>query len=157
MIIKRLCTKDDSTLISKMCNEIWHECYEDMLSYEQRLYMLDSFLSPSSIKKTLDNGYNFYLVYLKNELSAFFAYKKYDDHLYLDKLYSYKKYRGNGLLKYVLDYLNTYKLDIKLRTCKNNPTLAIYKHVGFTVYSEAKVDIGSGFYMDDYNMIKKYE
>ncbi|MFI3330063.1 MAG: GNAT family N-acetyltransferase [bacterium] len=157
MISAELCTINDSSKLSEMCNEIWHECYEEMLSYEQRVYMLDKFMNENKIKESMMNNCIYYYLYNNDKLAGYFAYFIKDDHIYLSKLYSYKDYRGKSIFKFIFNYFDKYKKDIKLNTCKTNKTLQIYLHVGFEIIDEKKNDIGSGFFMDDYILLKKYE
>lgn len=157
MITMEKCIENDTNLISKLSNEIWHECYRDMLSYDQRVYMLDKFLNPTSILNQMNSNIDFYFIYYNNELTGYFAIRDDNTHIYLCKLYILEKFRGNGIFTYILNYIDIFKKDIKLNTCKTNPTLKIYLHVGFEITSEAKHDIGNGYFMDDYNLTKKYK
>ncbi len=157
MITIKLCKSNESKIISELSNVIWHECYKDMLSLQQRVYMLEKFLNKDYISSQINNGMIYYLVYLNNELTGYFAYTKNSDHIYLEKLYIKDIYRGNGIFTYILNHINNYKLNIKLNTCKYNPTLKIYLHVGFEIISERVHDIGNNFVMDDYILEKKYK
>lgn len=156
MITIKLCNATDCENISKLSNTIWHECYEEMLSYDQRIYMLGKFLNPSSIQKQMDNDILFYIILLEKEIAGYFAYKIHDDHIYLHKLYSIASFQKKGIMSFVMNHLEEYKKDIKLNTCKTNKTLQIYLYKGFEITSEEKHDIGSGYFMDDYNLTKKY-
>lgn len=157
MITSKICDIKDAKKISGMCTEIWHECYKTMLSYEQRVYMLQKFMNEHTIKDSMQNDCKFHYIYLDNKLAGFFAYYLKKDHIYLSKLYSYKEFRGNGIFKFIFNYFSQYKMNIKLNTCKTNNTLQIYLHVGFEIIEEQLNDIGNGYFMDDYVLLKTFK
>lgn len=158
MISVKICSKNDSSKISELSNIIWHECYKDMLSLEQRNYMLDKFLGTSSIEKHIEkDNIVYYIIYFNNEEAGYFAYRNDVEHTYLCKLYAMEKFKGKGIMKFILDFLNEFKKDIKLNTCKTNPTLAIYLHCGFEIIDEQCNDIGNNFFMDDFILLKKFK
>ncbi len=70
----------------------------------------------------------------------------------MSKIYIDSKARGRGLARKMLDHMiNRNKPDsIWLTVNKNNSnTIAVYEHLGFRTEKMQKVDIGSGYYMDD--------
>ena len=63
--------------------------------------------------------------------------------------YKYLKHSVENIRKAIKDF----KPDVvysEFNVNKHNPTLQIYKSLGFTTIRAEKIDIGGGFYMDDY-------
>ena len=87
---------------------------------------------------------------------GFFAYYPREGALYLSKIYLYKTERGKGYSRAILDYLKEVEAAssltaIELNVNKHNDrSIAVYEKLGFTRLREEKLDIGQGFYMDDY-------
>lgn len=79
----------------------------------------------------------------------------------LSKLYVKKALRGHNLGKALLQHaieaarsLNYKKLD--LTVSRNNlTTISWYKHHGFIIDTSEITDIGNGYVMDDYIMVKE--
>ena len=145
-----------------LAREIWTEYYTPILGKEQVAYMLDNFQSAEAIKKTVGDGwhYRYYLIRLDGKTVGYFAFTIENGGLFLSKIYVKKEQRGHGTLSQVVDYLvplcSEYDLyKIWLTVNKNNSgAIAAYERLGFVKEREQVTDIGGGFVMDDYVMIK---
>ena len=79
----------------------------------------------------------------------------------LDKIYVHDRYRGKGygsaLLRHAEEQARRLGMQtLYLQVNKGNATaIAAYRRNGFEVTDDIKVDIGGGFWMDDYVMEKK--
>lgn len=78
----------------------------------------------------------------------------------ISKIYTHGSARGKGVGNSILDFIQKECVDnnvssMWLTVNKNNQnSIAWYQRRGFEIVEEAKVDIGGGFYMDDYIMKK---
>ena len=79
----------------------------------------------------------------------------------LDKVYVHDRYRGKGygsaLLRHVEAQARSRGMEtLYLQVNKGNTrSIAAYRRNGFEVIGTVKVDIGGGFWMDDYVLEKK--
>ena len=149
---------DDAPAISEMsamATEILRDYYDPIIGKEQNDYMLAKFQTVSAITDNLHHGYRFYFVRSDGRNAGFMAFYPREGAMYLSKFYLYKHERGKGLARQMLAFLadETRRASlsaIELNVNKHNPTLQIYKSLGFTTIRAEKIDIGGGFYMDDY-------
>ncbi|MBP5245294.1 MAG: GNAT family N-acetyltransferase [Clostridia bacterium] len=141
--------------MSEMATSILREYYDKIVGKAQNDYMLDMFQSESSIKKQIENGYRYFFVRKEGENLGFIAFYPKKDAMYLSKFYLYKKERGKGCAREILNFIaeNAKKENlcaIELNVNKMNETRFIYEHLGFKIIRAEKNDIGNGYFMDDY-------
>ena len=99
---------------------------------------------------------------MRGELCGFASYERGIDArtMKLDKLYVHQVVRGRGygaaLIDHVAKAARRQGMDnLTLQVNKSNHgSVAAYLRVGFQVARTVKVDIGNGFFMDDYLMEK---
>ena len=148
--------------ISKLAGEIWREHYESITGIEQIEYMLEKYQSPQKIYEDIcKNDFIYFTAeHIKdNKLIGYAACQPKNDYMNLSKIYVHKDYRGNGISRGFLNEIEAlcrsqHKLDkIRLTVNKyNTDSIAVYNKMGFKTVDSVKVDIGNGFYMDDYVM-----
>jgi len=154
---------EDKNILSQiavLADEIWHECFREILSKEQIDYMVEKFQSYNAMKNQIDNqNYTYFSVKNNNTLCGYFAVKpETDNRLFLSKLYLKQKARGQGIARKMLERvfeeaLNFSKKKIYLTVNKyNSHAISVYKKVGFNIIGEPVTDIGNGYVMDDYIM-----
>lgn len=141
-------------LVVSLANTIWHEAYQDLLSKEQRDYMLETFQSLEAIR---NSELDYYLIYYNNTICGYLGLGQEDHCLLLSKIYLLDVFRGKGILDSILDFskecakeksLNTLRLYVN----KYNKALARYEAKGFKIVSSHVFDIGNDYVMDDYRM-----
>lgn len=155
-------TSEQIKEIARLGNIVWHEHYDPIIGSEQVEYMVKKFQSEEAIESAIKNaGYIYYCAYSeKGDIVGYCGIQpEAGDGLFLSKLYVDSKHRKRGIASMFLK-----KIDeefpcidyIYLTVNRNNKdSIEVYKHFGFLVDREEKSDIGSGFFMDDYIMIKK--
>lgn len=143
--------------IAILANEIWNECFVDIISQGQIDYMVDKYQSTEAIKnQVLHENYNYYAVFNDNILCGYIALKSEDEKLFLSKLYLRKDFRGKGIASLMLEKTieegrNLDKSSIYLTVNKNNTqAIEVYKAKGFKIIDSVVTDIGEGYVMDDY-------
>jgi len=156
-LLFKVSTLEDCQKVSELANIIWHECYKDVITNEQIDYMVNKFLAKDYILSSINEGTEFYLVIDEIKPIGFISFKKEDKKMYLSKFYILKDKRHLGFGKNIINLLiNECKKDklssIYLNVNKNNPTIEIYKKLGFKKVKKSVTDIGNGFVMDDYIM-----
>lgn len=152
-------SSDHIETVECLAKTIWNQHYSPIIGKEQVDYMLEKFQSKTAIKNDIKNGYTYYLAYLENKPQGYCAVKV-DDGVFLSKFYVLQESRGEGigkaLLRSVKDYGSKHGAQRIWLTCnKYNPTLDIYKSLGYEVSKSIITDIGKGYVMDDYVLEKK--
>ena len=143
-------TKENIKKISKMSKTIWSEAYSKILSREQIDYMLGTFLSVESIKKQINEGFEYYII-KGDKPVGYAAIKDEGDRVFLSKIYIYKEYRNQGFMRAFMEKIKERKKPVYLTVNKYNlDAINAYKRLGFEVKKEQITDIGKGYVMDDY-------
>ena len=157
MNFEQLLLSNESKIIemSKMATEILREHYDPIVGKTQNDYMLEKFQSADSIRRQLEEGYQYYFVSENGRNIGFLAFYPKTDCMYLSKLYLYKTERGKGYSRKMLDFVIMKAKEeglaaIELNVNKHNSTTLIYEKLGFKILRSEKNDIGQGYYMDDY-------
>lgn len=151
----------DANVISSLAHVIWNEHYQSILSQEQIDYMLKHLQSASAIKSAIDtNTLDYYLVYEADEIIGYIALGIESDALLLSKCYLLKNTRQKGYFREIISFMeeisNEHHLEtLKLFVNKYNSSLHVYQHCGFKIVDSHQFDIGGGYIMDDYEMIKE--
>lgn len=145
--------------LSALADEIWHESYLPIISEEQIDYMLKKYLSPAAIKQSMSEGCNYYLAEKCGAAIGLIAVKAETERLFLSKLYLEKAQRGKGYGSRMLLFVEGLahgmgKNAVYLTVNRRNPAVGVYKSRGFSVERETITEIGDGFVMDDYIMVK---
>lgn len=150
----------DYKCISKLADIIWHEHYIKIISVAQIEYMLEKYNSVSSIEEWVKDGNLFFYMTYNDIPVGYMAIEKKPDLFFLSKLYVLKAYRGNKIAKSAMLYAEFLALKqgvskIKLHVNKyNTNSILAYEKMGFVNLESVVTDIGRGFIMDDYLMLK---
>lgn len=163
MIIKEVKTTIEILEVELMAKEIWNQHYISIIGKEQVDYMIKFFQNKETIEKQISKeGYLYYIIQNENQNAGYFAIVPNNENkeMFLSKIYIYLNFRGKGLFKKVIEYIenickkNSLKR-IYLTVNKHNlNTIEVYKKIGFKIIDSAVFDIGNGFVMDDYVMEK---
>ena len=142
-----------------LADEIWHQHYASILSPEQIDYMVERFQSaPAMSRQIAEEGYRYVRVLCDGEEAGFFGYTHTGDELFLSKLYLRAAYRGRGLARRALVFLEGELVHGRITLTVNRyntNSIAAYRALGFSVIREQCSDIGAGFVMDDFVMEKR--
>jgi GNAT superfamily N-acetyltransferase len=151
----------DLHIIRSLAFTIWHEAYRDILSPEQLEYMLGLFYSPASLRDQLVIlNHHFLIVTDKNIPVGFASYSPKDVNgttYRLHKIYVLPEQQGSGTGKFLLSYvIDTIKslgaTSLELNVNRHNKARKFYEKQGFVTEGEVDVDIGNGYFMNDYIM-----
>ena len=165
MQIRKIAADDrleqEALALSRLAEEIWIEYYPPIIGRAQVDYMLEKFQSPSCIAEDIRKpGCHFYVAEDadgKRSVGYCAAFEQ-DGCLFLSKLYVLREYRRKGIGRLFFDTLlalcrSSRRSKITLNVNKDNrQSIAAYRNMGFTTVDDVKVDIGGGFFMDDYVM-----
>lgn len=152
--------KEDAPVISALAEKIWKKHYIPIISMEQIEYMLGSMYSINNLLKQMEEGHVFTIVLLNQRPIGYISLSTKDKKNYfLHKFYidieEQSKGIGSRLLNYIVSSLNgaeTLELTVNR---KNYKAINFYFKNGFVIKDVADFDIGNGFFMNDFVMLKK--
>ena len=155
MEFKKVIDKNNISEMSVLATKIVREHYDPILGKAQNDYMLKKFQSAEAIKGQIQDGYIYYFVRENDDNIGFIAFFPRGEAMYISKLYLLKEQRGKGYSHKILDFVAEKARDlglcaIELNVNRLNSSVDIYKKLGFKIIRQEKIDIGSGYYMDDY-------
>jgi len=160
--VKRV-AREDAAAISALARAIWYPHYAAIISKAQIEYMLAQRYDPEIIRAELARGDAWWDKLLVNGLitgfSSFFLTRNAGE-MKLDKLYVHHDHQRQGyggmLLDRVLGMARAHGCTtLMLSVNKHNQTaIAAYGKYGFRIAESVVKDIGGGFVMDDYIMVK---
>lgn len=160
MITFRIATEQEIPIIREIAFATWPTAYNPIIGKEQVDYMLEKMYSVGELQKQFLEGTTFLIVGEEAESSGFAGFSNIgtDNSIFkLHKLYVLPQKHGAGLGKILLtEVINQSKIRggkcLELNVNKNNSALKFYAHCGFKIKEAVKIDIGNGFFMDDYVM-----
>ncbi|RZL15488.1 MAG: GNAT family N-acetyltransferase [Pedobacter sp.] len=162
MILLRKAKEKDIEVIRNIANDTWYDTYSSILNKDQIEYMLSKMYSKAELLSQLQQGHTF-LIAEENDLDIGFAgFSSTDPEkniFKLHKLYVLPSAHGKGLGKLLMnEVVNIAKAaggtTLELNVNRNNKAAEFYKHAGFKIKETVDLDIGNGFYMNDYVMEK---
>lgn len=144
--------------VAQLADEIWHECFTDIISLGQIDYMVEKFQSLDAMTNQIETQkYSYLAVYDDEDLCGYIAVKpEDDDRFFLSKLYLRKDKRGKKIatlmMNRVFEEARKYgKKSVYLTVNKNNShAIDVYKKSGYQIIDSVVTDIGNGYVMDDY-------
>ena len=152
----------DICLIRELTFRVWPQTYASILSREQIDYMLEMMYSESSLQKQMTNdGCQFIIVYNDGNPVGFASYNEDEPHRWkLNKIYILQTQQGRGTGKFVISYIideikKQNAASLFLQVNQHNNAKIFYERLGFAVVDFINLDIGNGFFMNDYIMEKK--
>lgn len=160
----KIATADDLNIIKELAETIWPICYGEIISKEQINYMLDLIYSPQVLKAQLEKGHQFIIALEENIPIGFASFSEKSEEettvFRLHKLYVLTSLHTKGIGSFLLDYVCTQSKKngaqmLELNVNKYNPAKTFYYKKGFEILKEEVIDIGNGYVMDDYVMVKQ--
>lgn len=155
----RKADKNDIINIQIIAEAAWRPTYLHIIGEEQCAFMLEMMYSNDSLNKQFEKGIHFFILENENnQAMGFAAFEKTNQQKgKLHKLYTnpFTKEKGAGTL-----LLETVKklaisqglLTIELNVNRHNSAYEFYLKKGFKVASEIDLEIGNGYFMNDYIM-----
>lgn len=158
-------TPADFGTVAALADTIWRTHYSAMITMAQIEFMLAGRYTPERLRRYIDADDRWLeLLTVDGVPVGYCSYALTDtpQEMKLQELYLLPDYRGRGLGSFMLQHVET---QARTRGCTalmltvnkgNTDAIAIYRHAGFNVREEAVFDIGNGFVMDDYVMVKTW-
>jgi ribosomal protein S18 acetylase RimI-like enzyme len=152
---------EEAEALAELAGYIWRQHYPGIISAAQIDYMLAHRYHSPLIRQTLARGDHWDVVRERETLLAFaHSFPLEGGAVKLDKLYVHPDWQRRGLGALLVQRVEARarargRSHLLLRVNRRNAqAIAAYGKYGFTVVREVVEEIGGGFVMDDYVMIK---
>lgn len=153
-------TSNDIPVIQELVDRIWKKHYLPIIGEKQVDYMLAKNYTTESVQKQMKEGQEYTLVYDDENPIGYISLRMKDKNNYfLHKFYIDGNQRSKGIGTEILNHM--------LGTIPENATIELtvnrqnYKSInfyfknGFVIKEVADFDIGDGYFMNDFVMIRK--
>ncbi|PST85189.1 N-acetyltransferase [Pedobacter yulinensis] len=162
MITLREAQEGDLAAIRKIAEITWQPTYVPIIGQAQVNYMLETLYHPDELLRQLREGHTFILAETPDKICGFagFSGTAADARLFkLHKLYVLPEAHGLGIGRLLMNEVvkrvtAAGALRLQLNVNRQNKAYDFYVHNGFQVREEVDLDIGSGYFMNDYIMEK---
>lgn len=150
-------------IVQDLIRRIWYPTYENILTEQQSAYMLDQMYAAGVLTDQMEHqGQVFLLVYEDDKPVGFAAFEcnyKGGTACKLHKIYLLPAMQGRGVGKLLLHDVADRARQLGQHTLllnvnRFNVAIDFYKSQGFHVIAEEDIDIGNGYFMNDYLMEK---
>lgn len=155
-------TTADIPLIRELTFRVWPQTYATILTQDQIDYMLEMMYSEASLEKQMTKeNCQFIIVYEDKVPVGFASYAEVEPRKWkLHKIYVLQNQQGKGTGKFVINHIidEIRKRNgeyLFLQVNKNNNAKSFYEKLGFVEVDFINLDIGNGYFMNDYIMEKK--
>ncbi len=149
-------------IIQHIAKITWAIAYQEIISNEQLVYMLDKMYSTESLQNQIQvQGHQFILANLENKPVGFASFNNKETtpekRVKLHKIYVDPSQQAKGVGKSMLQFImnDISKEGVKfleLNVNRENKAIGFYNKLGFTIIAEEDIPIGNGFFMNDYVM-----
>ena len=148
--------------IAALAGVIWRVNYPSIITAEQIDYMLARMYAIEEMERQVGQGTVFLRLLVDEQLIGFAAHSPTSNpaERKLDKLYIHPDHQRHGhgsrLLNHVLEAARALGCTSLMLTVnkRNTKAVAAYEKNGFTIRESVVADIGGGFVMDDYVMLR---
>jgi ribosomal protein S18 acetylase RimI-like enzyme len=150
------------SLVAELARRIWPVCFGSMITPEQCQYMLGQRYTPSAMAEAIQGGMTYELIHGRDAVAGFGAHGPAiaPSDWKLWQVYVLPDQQGQGLGRHYIEHVaNAARLHGRPRLVltvnkQNARARALYERSGFEVADSACFDIGNGFVMDDYVMVR---
>lgn len=142
---------------------IWPSAYSGIIGGDQIEYMLELRYSMGALRADLHRGVCFALVMTGDKAVGFTAFEHHPDEgeTFLHKLYVLPEFAGRGIGAQALEWVAERAREQGLHSLRlfvnkhNTGAIRAYRRAGFSFDKDVVTEIGGGFVMDDYVMVKR--
>lgn len=158
----RNATTEDISLIRELTFQVWPQTYAAILSKEQITYMLEMMYSEASLIKQMEDGCRFIIASENEEPVGFASFQQTEPGVFkLHKIYVLTSQQGKGTGKFIIDHIiNEIKSQnakaLQLQVNRYNKAIDFYLKSGFRIVKEIDLEIGEGYFMNDYVMERNF-
>ena len=152
--------EDRVQIVQDLAYATWPDTFPTILSPEQIRYMLNWMYDLETLKKQIRSGHRFFVCFEDGIPLGFIGMEPYHpdkQKIKIHKLYVLPETQGKGIGKLLFGKAKELASSLNIPTIvlnvnRFNKAVDFYKHLGFTVAYEENIDIGNGYWMEDYVM-----
>lgn len=155
---------EDLPAIALLAAAIWRAYYPSILSKDQIDYMLERMYTPDVLQAEVKHGVRYDRLFAEGGCIGFASYGPSESPgvFKLHRLYLRPEFHGRGYGSLLLNHceaeVQSGARQLILNVNKQNAkAISAYERNGFKIDRPVVVDIGGGFFMDDYVMSKRIE
>jgi len=160
MILLRKGTEQDIPVIRQIAEITWEPTYVPIIGREQVDYMLEMIYSKVALLQQFQSGHEFLIAEMGSKNIAFVSYSiipEQSEAYKLHKLYVLPSVHGKGVGKFLInEVVNKVRhaggKTLALNVNRDNKAKEFYERAGFKIKETVDLDIGNGFFMNDYVM-----
>ncbi len=149
----------DIEAIRSLAMAIWPDTYADILTPGQILYMMDQMYSPEALATQMQQHHQFLLATDAGRPVGFASWSAAGDPgiAKLQKIYVLRNLQQKGVGKFLVTAVASLAgaagcSRLQLNVNRGNPAITFYERQGFAIIREEDIDIGEGYFMNDYVM-----
>jgi ribosomal protein S18 acetylase RimI-like enzyme len=154
---------NDIKSIQKIAFDTWPSAYGDILEQAQIDYMLDLMYSEEVLEKQMNESQTFLIIKEEKLDLAFVSFEtNYDNQpqTKIHKIYISPAAQGKGLGKILIEEterqaINKRNERILLNVNRQNKARFFYEKIGFKIAYSEDIEIGNGYLMNDFVMVKE--
>jgi diamine N-acetyltransferase len=155
--------KEGLARIQALAKIVWPPTFSQILSAQQISYMLESMYNLETLSRQFDDNHLFYVAVEKGIDLGFMAVQPHFPFFgstKLHKIYIHPAAQGTGLGKMLIQQAEKIALENKtdqlvLNVNRFNSATHFYLRIGFEIVKEENIDIGEGYWMEDYVLQKR--
>jgi GNAT superfamily N-acetyltransferase len=152
--------EDQVSIVQDLAYATWPDTFKSILSPEQIRYMLDWMYNLDTLKEQIHSGHRFFVCFEDGIPLGFIGVQPHHpdfQKLKIHKLYVLPETQGKGIGKILFEKSKEVARSLHIPTIvlnvnRFNKAVDFYKHLGFIVAYEENIDIGNGYWMEDYVM-----
>lgn len=145
--------------IAALAGKIWNEHYPQIIGQVQVDYMLDKIYNAASLATQMDEGQQFFFIELGGRRCGFLSVSIKDTGCFIHKFYvdvsEHRKGLGSAAFRALREHfpeIREYRLQVNRQ---NHKAINFYFKMGFVIEKVADFDIGDGYFMNDFVMVRK--
>jgi len=153
-------TTADNQAIHNIAQRVWSKHYiPNIISQQQMDYMMEWMYSPESLAKQMDEGAQFFIIKSDGNTAGYISITDTNGELFLNKFYIDNEYQrlniGSEILRLALAEFPQATI-IRLQVNRKNfKAINFYFKNGFSIERAEDFDIGNGYLMEDFVMVKR--
>jgi GNAT superfamily N-acetyltransferase len=161
MINYQIATKNDIDLITQLAIKIWNAHYVSIIGQKQVDYMLNWMYSAESLlDQMIVKKHQFYLIRNENQAIGFFSFSTQNNKDYfIHKFYIDQQISNTGIgsksLNYLIEVVNPKSLTLTVNR-SNFKSINFYFKNKFKIDKVEDFDIGNGYVMNDFVMVREF-
>ena len=160
-LVIRPASFNDIVYVQQIVSETWPVAYTAILGNDQVNYMIEKLYSTAALEEQMKNHHYFFLALQEYDPVGFASFSKVGKDIYkLQKLYVLPGLQKTGTGKALLKTVETVAKSmgatrLRLNVNRENVARKFYEKNNFTIIKEEDIDIGNGYFMNDYVMEKE--